>query len=137
MGVTMSLALEKAIQDWPTIKEVFSIPKTEAQFRRLVKAMDELLDRVGENEEHPLIPLLETIASLVDIYENENVNLPTGKPIDVVRHYMELHELTQKDMTILGSQGVVSELLSGKRSLNAKQIKALAKRFGVSPAVFL
>jgi len=37
----------------------------------------------------------------------------------------------------VGSQGVVSEVLSGKRELNVRQIRALAKRFHVSPAVFM
>jgi HTH-type transcriptional regulator/antitoxin HigA len=37
----------------------------------------------------------------------------------------------------IGSQGVVSEVLAGKRELNTRQIRALAKRFGVSPAVFV
>lgn len=37
----------------------------------------------------------------------------------------------------IGSQGVVSEILSGKRSLNVGQISRLAKRFHVSPGVFL
>ena len=32
---------------------------------------------------------------------------------------------------------VVSEILNGKRSLNIRQIKALAERFNVSPATFL
>lgn len=35
------------------------------------------------------------------------------------------------------SQGVVSEILSGKRDLNVRQITQLAARFGVSPAVFM
>jgi len=35
------------------------------------------------------------------------------------------------------SQGVVSEILSGKRELNARQITHLAARFGVSPALFM
>jgi antitoxin component HigA of HigAB toxin-antitoxin module len=30
----------------------------------------------------------------------------------------------------------VSELLAGKRELSAKNIRALSKRFGVSPATF-
>jgi HTH-type transcriptional regulator/antitoxin HigA len=34
-------------------------------------------------------------------------------------------------------QGVVSEVLTGKRELNTRQIKRLAKRFNVSPAVFV
>jgi HTH-type transcriptional regulator / antitoxin HigA len=36
----------------------------------------------------------------------------------------------------IGSQGVVSEKLSGKRDLNKSHIAALSKRFSVSPAVF-
>jgi antitoxin component HigA of HigAB toxin-antitoxin module len=32
---------------------------------------------------------------------------------------------------------VVSEILSGKRSLNVRQISRLAKRFNVSPSVFV
>jgi HTH-type transcriptional regulator/antitoxin HigA len=50
---------------------------------------------------------------------------------------MEEHGLTQADLSEIGSQGVVSEILHGKRELNTRQIKELSKRFGVSPAVFL
>ena len=50
---------------------------------------------------------------------------------------MEEHELTQSDLPEVGSQGVVSEILSGKRKLNIRQIHALSERFGVSPSVFV
>ena len=50
---------------------------------------------------------------------------------------MEEHGLKQSDLLELGSQGVVSEILSGKRQLNIRQVKLLAKRFKVSPAVFV
>jgi HTH-type transcriptional regulator/antitoxin HigA len=50
---------------------------------------------------------------------------------------MDEHGLTQSDLPEVGSQGVVSEVLSGKRDLNVRQIRALAKRFGVSTAVFI
>ena len=46
------------------------------------------------------------------------------------------HDLTQSDLPEVGSQGVVSEILGGKRTLNVRQIRALSGRFGVSPAVF-
>jgi HTH-type transcriptional regulator/antitoxin HigA len=45
--------------------------------------------------------------------------------------------LKQKDLPELGSQGVVSEILSGKRELNLRQIKALSKRFNVPVSVFV
>jgi HTH-type transcriptional regulator/antitoxin HigA len=50
---------------------------------------------------------------------------------------MDEHNLRQSDLPEVGSQGVVSEILSGKRELNVRQIRALAARFGVSPAVFV
>jgi HTH-type transcriptional regulator / antitoxin HigA len=50
---------------------------------------------------------------------------------------MEEHGLKQADLPEIGSQGVLSEILSGKRQLNARQIKLLSKRFKVSTAVFI
>jgi HTH-type transcriptional regulator / antitoxin HigA len=47
------------------------------------------------------------------------------------------HNLKQSDLSEVGSQGVISEILSGKRKLNLRQIKLLSKHFNVSPAVFL
>jgi len=42
---------------------------------------------------------------------------------------MATRDLRQSDLTEIGSQGVVSEVLTGKHELNARQIKRLAKRF--------
>lgn len=55
----------------------------------------------------------------------------------MLRFFMEEHDLTQGDLPEIGSLGVVSEILSGKRELNVHQIRALARRFHVSPAVFI
>jgi HTH-type transcriptional regulator/antitoxin HigA len=50
---------------------------------------------------------------------------------------MEERGLKQSDLSEIGTQGVISEILSGKRQLNVRQIKMLSKRFKVSPAVFI
>jgi HTH-type transcriptional regulator/antitoxin HigA len=50
---------------------------------------------------------------------------------------MEDHGLKQSDLPEIGSQGVISEILSGKRPFNVRQIKLLSKIFNVSPAVFM
>ena len=55
----------------------------------------------------------------------------------VLRFLMQQHGLRQSDLPEIGSQGVVSEVLADKRELNARQIRRLARRFGVSPAVFV
>jgi HTH-type transcriptional regulator / antitoxin HigA len=50
---------------------------------------------------------------------------------------MRQHGLTQSNLPEIGSQGVVSEILSGKRELNVRQVRALARRFGVAADAFL
>jgi HTH-type transcriptional regulator/antitoxin HigA len=50
---------------------------------------------------------------------------------------MDQHGLRQADLPEVGSQGVVSEVLAGRRELNTRQIRALAKRFKVGAGTFL
>jgi HTH-type transcriptional regulator/antitoxin HigA len=50
---------------------------------------------------------------------------------------MQEHGLKQSDLKEIGSQGVVSEILTGKRTLNLEQIKKISSRFQVSPLVFI
>lgn len=49
---------------------------------------------------------------------------------------MAEHGLTQKDLPEVGTQSVLSELLSGKRRLNLRQVKALAERFHLPMETF-
>ena len=136
-GLIMIAELEKVIKFWPDIKSVLSVPHTERHYKKLVKIMDELLDEVGENEKHPHMPLLETIGSLVESYEKDNFEIENSDPIQTLKFLIEEHNLTQKDLSFIGSQGVVSEILNGKRYLNTRQIKALSEKFNVSPAAFI
>jgi HTH-type transcriptional regulator/antitoxin HigA len=69
--------------------------------------------------------------------EAEQEPFPAVGGAEVLAYLMGLHELRQSDLPEIGSQGVVSEILSGRRELNVRQIRALAERFGVSPAVFV
>lgn len=133
----MIAELEKVIEVWPNIKNVLSLPQSEKQYNKLVQVMDELLDEVGENEKHRLLPLLETVGSLIEAYENDNVKIEDSNPVDTLKYLMKENNYTQKDLATIGSQGVVSEILNGKRDLNIRQIKALSEFFHVSPSVFI
>ncbi len=107
-------------------------------YERRVQVMDELLDRIGANESHRLMPLLDLITKEVEAYETKQFALPDASPAQVLAFLMEEHGLKQTDLAAeLGGQSIVSAILNGKRELNTRQIKALAERFNVSPAVFL
>ncbi|EIE03409.1 helix-turn-helix domain-containing protein [Leptospira licerasiae] len=133
----MILELERVRNVWPEVKDLLSVPHSDKQYKRLLKALDELIDEVGNSEKHPLAPLMETVGNLVEEYEKDNFASIDADPVEVLKYLMEENGFTQKDMVELGSQGVVSEILNGKRELNIRQIKALGKKFKVSPAVFI
>ena len=84
-----------------------------------------------------MFSLLDTLGTVIHAYEEQHYQMPDVKGGQVLRHLMEEHGLKQADLSEIGSQGVVSEILRGKRELNTRQIRMLAKRFGVSPAVFV
>jgi HTH-type transcriptional regulator/antitoxin HigA len=49
----LSPRLEKTVQVWSEIADVLLVPHTEAEYERTVALLDELIDEVGENENHP------------------------------------------------------------------------------------
>lgn len=55
----------------------------------------------------------------------------------MLRYMMREHGLTQSELPGVGAQSVVSEILSGKRQLNLRQIRWLAERFKVSMETFI
>jgi HTH-type transcriptional regulator / antitoxin HigA len=79
----------------------------------------------------------QVLTTLIETYEEQNHSIPDASPIDVLRALMDANDLRQKDLApIFGSEGIVSEVLSGKREINKNHIGKLSSRFGVSPAVF-
>jgi HTH-type transcriptional regulator/antitoxin HigA len=133
----MNIQLEKIAKIWPGIQNIFSVPHNQKEYNRLVHILDGVIDEVGENESHPLASLMETLGSLIESYEVQNIPEIDGSPSDAFKTLMEEHDLKQSDLPEIGSQGVISEMLSGKRQFNVRQIKLLSNRFDVSPAVFM
>ena len=129
--------LKEMTKVWPKVSGIISVPHTKKQYEKMVKHLDLLVDEIGNNQHHPIASLMETLATLIEAYEDKHLAEPQSDPIEVLKSLMAEHHLKQKDMKEIGSQGVVSEVLNGKRKLNTRQIQALATRFHVSPAVFM
>jgi HTH-type transcriptional regulator/antitoxin HigA len=116
---------------------LFLVPRTEREYDAAVEQLNDLVDEVGDNPGNPRYRLIETLSVLIEAYDREHHPASDVSGVDMVRFLIEQHALTQRDLPEIGSQGVVSEILSGRRKLNLRQIRALANRFGVSPASFL
>lgn len=133
----MKQQLAEAIKYWDHIAPVVLYPKNNKEFNKLVAELDELLTIVGNNEKHRLMGLVDVLSNMITAYEAEHFAAPPIKGIDALKFLMDAHHLNQSDLPEIGSQGVVSEILRGKRTLNLRQIKSLAQRFQVEPSTFI
>jgi HTH-type transcriptional regulator/antitoxin HigA len=133
----MNTQLENILKVWPSIKTVFSVPHSDKEYQGLVKTLDYLVDEIAGNESHELSPVMETIGKLIENYEEHHISSNESSAIDTLKYLMKEHSLKQSDLKEIGSQGVVSEILTGKRLLNIEQIKRLSEKFHVSPLVFI
>ncbi len=80
---------------------------------------------------------LSAVIPFVERYEKEQFPIESATPEEVLRFFIEEHDLTQYDLAReLGGQPVVSDILRGRRRLSREQIERLSKRFGVTPATF-
>lgn len=110
----------------------------ERHYKAMTEFMNELLDEIGDRESHPLAGLLDVVTMFIRDYEEREVEIPEARPAVVLRFLMDQRGLRQVDLAdVFGSQSNVSEVLSGKREINARQARALGRRLVVSPAVFI
>ena len=103
----------------------------------MVNMLDELIDKVNKKADPVKESLIDTLGTLIKDYEDRNFVEPKGDSAGVLKYLLDEHEMSQSDLHEIGSQGVISEILNGKRKLNLRQVVALSKRFSVSPAVFI
>ena len=131
--------IQEVIRDYRRLRTVVPLGtlRTKKDYARAVASLDAILDDIGEDEKHPLAELADALSVFIEKYEAEHVPIAGAKPVAVLKFLMREHGLHQTDLPEIGSQGVVSEILAGKRELNTRQIGRLAKRFGVSSAVFI
>jgi HTH-type transcriptional regulator/antitoxin HigA len=111
---------------------------TEAEYDQTLTEINRLLSK-GEAhlspEEERLLDLLSTLA---EHWEEARHPIPESPGYRILQHYMQIRGLKQADLRpILGSRGVTSEIVNGKRSITKEQAKQLGSFFGVSPAVFI
>lgn len=131
----MSVLTEELQIPWQVLGPLLTI-RSEEEYEQAVERMNQLIDEVGTVETHPLYELLDTLGTLVHACEEEHYRMPAVSGVDALRYLMDEHGLKQSELPEVGSQGIVSEVLNGKRTLNVRQIQALSDRFGVSPSVF-
>jgi HTH-type transcriptional regulator/antitoxin HigA len=115
------------------------IPKiieTEAEYEQTLATVEALT--FNQNRTPEQTALYKLLAMLVEVYETERYPIQDVSPVDVLNHIMAASGTRQADLVgIIGSSGVVSEIVNGKRTLSKAQAKILADRFKVSLSLFI
>jgi HTH-type transcriptional regulator / antitoxin HigA len=127
------------LKTWKPFRDAlgFSSLKTKQDYHRAVELMDQILDKVGEDEDHPLAEVLDYLANQIKAYEDAHVEIPSATPVETLRFLMEQNGYSQTDLADCAPQSRISEILNGKREISKHMAKAFAKKFEVSVAAFI
>ena len=103
--------------------------KTEAEYDKALAIIDELMGAKSGSDE---AERLEYWVTLVEIYEDEHYPIPKPTPLEAIQFAMEQQGLARRDLEpFIGSRGVVSEVLAGKRRLTLDMIHRLHAGLGI------
>lgn len=112
--------------------------ETEEQYERALGIVEALFFKTDKT---PLEgQLLEVWAVLIENYEQATFSPGAfSNPVSALCSLMEAKGLIQADLVRagVGSSGVVSGIVNGKRQISRQQAKKLAELFQVSPELFL
>jgi HTH-type transcriptional regulator/antitoxin HigA len=108
----------------------------ERDHRTYLARAEELLDKKGRSAAENRY--LELLSVLIERYEQEHDPIVAPDPLEALKELMAANGMTQSALArLLGSSGITSEILSGKRSLSKTHIRKLAEAFNVSTDLFV
>ncbi|MBA3924327.1 MAG: transcriptional regulator [Nostocaceae cyanobacterium] len=111
--------------------------ETEEENERMLAEVEKLMS-LGEDLTPEQEQLLKLLVALIEQFEDKHYQLKRATPHEVLNELMLARGLKQSALVgILGSKGVTSEVVNGKRGISKAQAKALGEFFHVSPDLFL
>jgi HTH-type transcriptional regulator / antitoxin HigA len=132
----MTLTLDR--DNYPQLLAEF-VPQaidSEAEYDRALAIAERLTFKQDKTAAE--IKLLKPIVVLIEDYETEHYPMDNVTPHELLQHLMESNNTRQADLVgLIGSRGVVSEVVNGKRAISKAQAKALGEFFDVSPGLFI
>ena len=108
----------------------------EREYRKYLGRVESLLNQKSRSSAENRY--LELLSILVERYEDEQDPVEAPAPLDALKELMAANGMSQSALAkLLGSSGIASEVLSGKRSLSKTHIRKLAVAFHVSTDLFV
>lgn len=111
--------------------------RSEAEYRRLMKTAEELMERPEDRLKAEEGRLLELLSMLLEEYEDRVRPLPKTDPGKMLAYLLEERRLKAADLAAVLPKSRVSEIIAGRRTISKDQAKGLAKFFHVPVELFL
>ncbi|HLO87181.1 MAG TPA: transcriptional regulator [Nostocaceae cyanobacterium] len=132
----MTLIFDKKVYSQLLAEIAPQIIETEQEYERLLKVAESLTFKKNRTPEERI--LYKLLVKLIEDYEAENYPMDKSAPHEILQHLMEASGTRQADLVgVIGSSGVVSEVVNGKRAISKAQAKALGEFFKISPSLFI
>lgn len=125
--------------DYPKLlsRNAHGVVHTKAEHKQYLSELERLFGKPSMSSAEQRY--CELLSVLIEDYEKRSFPLKSkSDPIDVLKELMAAHRLQQKDLLdVFRHKTLLSEILRCKRPLSLDHIRGLARRFRVSPEVFI
>ena len=109
---------------------------TDAENEQAILITEELAHKNNRTSEESA--LYQLLITLIEKYENDTYPMGETTPLSMLLHLIEARGLKQADLIdVIGSSGVVSEIINGKREISKAQAKALGDFFNIDAGLFI
>ena len=108
---------------------------TEKEYDKAFNRLNEIFDADATSKEGQEADVL---ALLIEEYEDKHYSIDSPDPITAIRIRMEELEIKQKDLIgVIGSKGIVSEVLNRKRKLTVNMIRNLSEKLKITAQILV
>ena len=132
----MTISLDKTTYSQLLVEYQPKVITTEAEYDQALETVEKLMaDQQRIPEQTAILQLLVT---LIEEFETKHYPVEPSSPHAMLEHLMDARGIKQSDLVeVIGSKGVVSEVVNRKRAISKAQAKTLGEFFNVSPALFI
>jgi HTH-type transcriptional regulator/antitoxin HigA len=132
----MTLTIDENVYSSLLVEFQPKVITTEEENERTLVVVEKLMNHKDRTPEQDAI--LDLLVVLIEKFESEHYQLNAATPQSILLYLMEERNMTQSELAdLIGSKGVASEILSGKRGISKRLAKKLGEFFHVSPELFI
>jgi HTH-type transcriptional regulator / antitoxin HigA len=110
--------------------------ETEDEYEQFLAVAERLTFKQLQTPEESA--LYDLVTMLVETYEAQHYPIDRSSPVEVLEHIIESSGIDRSDLAeIFGSIEAVDRVLAGRELITPTQADTLARRFKLSPGIFL